>query len=1175
MLTHFGATAESLGKASTMAFRIGTDAHLYDDPDDVSIAPLLDSKFDSEKCEALKRLLALIAQGFDVSNYFPQVVKNVASQSLEVKKLVYLYLLHYAEKRPNEALLSINYFQKDLGDPNPLVRAWALRTMAGIRLHVIAPLVLVAVGKCARDPSVYVRKCAATALPKLHDLRLEEHTAAIEEIVGMLLKDNSPGVVGAAAAAFASICPNNFSLIGRNYKRLCETLPDVEEWGQIVLIGILLRYVIAKHGLVGESLMLSSDTLEKPNTEKEDSEPHLAIRKPLTAPTLTYIADIISRSYLEGPDKYLSQLGNVNRDSLGLDGSCVTSAKSNDDVKILLQCTSPLLWSFNSAVVLAAAGVHWIMAPKEDILKIVKPLLFLLRSSSSSKYVVLCNIQVFAKAMPSLFSPYFEDFFISSFDSYQIKTLKLEILSSIATYSSISSIFQEFQDYIRDPDRRLAADTVAAMGLCAQRLPDVAKTCLEGLLFLALSESSNRDAASLGEEEIVLVQVIKSIMAIIKQDPPSHEKALVLHLFDEIGKLYAMAGIVSKRFLVMEIVKHDEIGWMVIVHLVRRLDSMCAPAARAMVIWMMGEYCNIGSLISKMIPTVVKYLARRFTLEAVETKLQIINACVKVLLRANVEDMSELQITVGYVLELAKSDLKYDVRDRARVLKNFLSHCVGLYDLEKVKDQTEFKDLTYVLAEYIFGGQTKVPSEPFSYRFYLPGSLSQIVLHAAPGYEPLPEPCSLVDDEDGHSLSHMQGTITGGVRVTDSEPNNIDDSDAMSGSLDEENTSDYSSRGSDSGSSGDGGNYNNASDSDENEEADTLISLSDGAPASRNNTEASVVNSSSGLMGFGELMSKKSLESWLNENPGSTQNSSDVDHGQRSLARISIKDIGQLVKPKSYTLLDPANGNGLSVDYRFSSEVSSISPQLVCLQVSFRNSSTEPMSNILFSEEESNQGSDSSDKSVSSSERISHGEVAKLVSMEEIGSLDPGQTTNRMLQVRFEHHLLPLKLVLSFNGRKQAVKLRPDIGYFIKPLPMDIETFSKKESQLPGMFEYVRRCIFTDHISQLNVKEDHSMMKDNFLLICEKLALKMLSNANLFLVSVEMPVAANLNDLSGLCLRFSGEILSNSIPCLITLTLKGTCCEPLEVSVKMNCEETVFGLNLLNRIVIFLAEPFP
>lgn len=87
--------------------------------------------------------------------------------------------------------------------------------------------------------------------------------------------------------------------------------------------------------------------------------------------------------------------------------------------------------------------------------------------------------------------------------------------------------------------------------------------------------------------------------------------------------------------------------------------------------------------------------------------------------------------------------------------------------------------------------------------------------------------------------------------------------------------------------------------------------------------------------------------------------------------------------------------------------------------------------------------------------------------------------------------------------------------------------------------------------------------------------LKMLTNANLFLVSVDMPVAGNLNDLSGLNLRLSGEILGKSIPCLLTLTLKGSLSEPLEVSVKMNCEETVFGLNLLNRIVNFLAEPNP
>lgn len=118
------------------------------------------------------------------------------------------------------------------------------------------------------------------------------------------------------------------------------------------------------------------------------------------------------------------------------------------------------------------------------------------------------------------------------------------------------------------------------------------------------------------------------------------------------------------------------------------------------------------------------------------------------------------------------------------------------------------------------------------------------------------------------------------------------------------------------------------------------------------------------------------------------------------------------------------------------------------------------------------------------------------------------------------------------------------------------------------------RCTFTDHIRELkNDTGDDTMISDKFLVICESLGLKMLSNANLFLVSVDMPVSTNLDDASGLCLRFSCEILSNSMPCLITVTLEGNCSEPLNATVKVNCEETVFGLNLLNRIVNFLAEP--
>ncbi|KAI3734881.1 hypothetical protein L6452_14361 [Arctium lappa] len=1127
MFTQFGSTAENFSKASTMVFRIGTDAHLYDDPDDVSISPLLDSKFDSEKCEALKRLLALIAQGLDVSNYFPQVVKNVASQSLDVKKLVYLYLLHYAERRPNEALLSINIFQRDLGDPNPLVRAWALRTMAGIRLHVISPLVLVAVRKCARDPSVYVRKCAANALPKLHDLRLEENATAIIEIIGILLYDNSPGVVGAAAAAFASVCPNNLPLIGRNYTRLCEILPDVEEWGQIILIGILLRYVIARQGLAKESIMVSLCP-EDVNHDKSGSDfdtNSLEMNKTYEMRSGIQeheMAAMVSRSYLEGPDKYLSHSTKADMVSSEFDSSRFTSSKSDDDMKILLQCTSPLLWSRNSAVVLAAAGVHWIMAPRKDIAKIVKPLLFLLRSSDASKYVVLCNIQVFAKVMPSLFAPNFEDFFINSSDAYQVKALKLEILSSIATDASISVIFQEFQDYVSDPDRRFAADTVAAIGLCAKRNPQVANTCLEGLLALTSPKSINSTSGSMDDDAVVLVQAITSIKDIIKQDPSIHDKAII--------------------------------------YLARNLDAIKVPVARAMIVWIVGEYNSIGNIIPKMVPVILRFLARGFPSESIETKHQILNAAVKVLLSSKGEDFHTARSILSYVLELAKFDLNYDVRDRARVLRKLLScFYVSSSGLEEESSQKpENDELPLLLAEHVFGEKI-TSTEMVNNRFYLPGSLSQIVLHAAPGYEPLPEPCSLteLDITEGMKISEQGPTQAGSCEV--------DNSDVDSGSLNEEGSYSYDSE--DSVSSRGTDNTNES----EVDNTDSLINFSDVGKAQKE-VEVSEENDF-----HGELMSKGALESWLDENPSSNQNVPEMDNERSSSARISIADISGRIKPKTHMLLDPAYGNGLRVVYQYSSKASTISPSLVSVEASFENCSSEPMSKIFLTDEDSGMSSESLDQVSPTDESSSQSQkdVPTLVSMEEITVLEPGETTNRVIQVRFHHHLLPLKLVLWCNGKKNSVKLRPDIGYFIKPLHMDIDVFSHKESQLPGMFEYTRRCSFTDHLAELTDDKDGngSSIKDSFLVICESLASKMLSNANVYLVSVNMPVAANLNDASGLCLRFSSEILSNSIPCLISVTLDGKCFEPLNACVKINCEETVFGLNLLNRIVNFLAEP--
>ena len=88
--------------------------------------------------------------GKDVSALFPDVLKNIATHDLGQKKLVYLYLMYdlsptpcvnkvdgtrnYAKSHPELCILAVNTFVQDSEDPNPLVRALAIRTMGCIRV---------------------------------------------------------------------------------------------------------------------------------------------------------------------------------------------------------------------------------------------------------------------------------------------------------------------------------------------------------------------------------------------------------------------------------------------------------------------------------------------------------------------------------------------------------------------------------------------------------------------------------------------------------------------------------------------------------------------------------------------------------------------------------------------------------------------------------------------------------------------------------------------------------------------------------------------------------------------------------------------------------------------------------------------------------------------------------
>ncbi|XP_022624535.1 AP-3 complex subunit beta-1 isoform X2 [Seriola dumerili] len=450
---------------------------------------MLESNKESLKLEAMKRVVGLIAKGKNASELFPAVVKNVASKNIELKKLVYVYLVRYAEEQQDLALLSISTFQRALKDPNQFIRASALRVLSSIRVPIIVPIMMLAIKEAAADLSPYVRKTSAHAIQKLYSLDPEQKEQLIE-VIEKLLKDKSTLVAGSVVMSFEEVCPDRIDLIHKNYRKLCNLLVDVEEWGQVVIISMLTRYARTqfispwKEGATfdenNEKTFYDSDSEEK----KEQLE---------------------AKPYVMDPDH-----------------------------RLLLRNTKPLLQSRNTAVVMSVAQLYWHLAPKHEVSIVTKSLVRLLRSHREVQYIVLQNIATMSIQRKGMFEPYMKSFYVRSTDATHIKTLKLEILTNLANEANISTILREFQTYVKSQDKAFAAATIQAIGRCATNISEVTDTCLNGLVLLL----SNRDETVVAESVVVIKKLL--------QTQPTQHSEIIKHmakLFDNITVPMARASI--------------------------------------------------------------------------------------------------------------------------------------------------------------------------------------------------------------------------------------------------------------------------------------------------------------------------------------------------------------------------------------------------------------------------------------------------------------------------------------------------------------------------------------------------------------------------------------------------------------------------------------------------------
>ncbi|XP_074533373.1 AP-3 complex subunit beta-2 isoform X2 [Halichoeres trimaculatus] len=1083
---------------------------------------MLDSNKDSLKLEAMKRIVAMIARGKNASDLFPAVVKNVACKNIEVKKLVYVYLVRYAEEQQDLALLSISTFQRGLKDPNQLIRASALRVLSSIRVTIIVPIMMLAIKEAASDMSPYVRKTAAHAIPKLYSLDPEQKDQLIE-VIEKLLADKTTLVAGSVVMAFEEVCPERIDLIHKNYRKLCNLLIDVEEWGQVVIINMLTRYARTQflNPNMNESLLeegggdktfYGSDEDEDEDEEEKEKKAEaqaLAKRKP----------------YVMDPDH-----------------------------RLLLRNTKPLLQSRNAAVVMAVAQLYFHLAPKVEVGVIAKALVRLLRSHSEVQFVVLQNVATMTIKRRGMFEPYLKSFYIRSTDPTQIKVLKLEVLTNLANETNISTILREFQTYIKSMDKDFVAATIQAIGRCATNIGEVRDTCLNGLVQLL----SNRDELVVAESVVVI-----------------------------------------KKLLQMQPEKHSDI----IKHMAKLTDNIQVPMARASILWLIGEYCEH---VPKIAPDVLRKMAKSFTNEEDIVKLQIINLAAKLYLT----NSKQTKLLTQYVLNLAKYDQNYDIRDRARFIRQLIV-------------PTEKSGALSKYAKKLFLALKPAPvlESPFKDRDHFQlGSLSHLLNAKAGGYQELPDwpeaaPDPSVRNVEVFTLLERVTTLTsvpewtkcssrekrkekkvekpfysdsegesGPTESADSESDSASSSESGSGS--EESRSGSESEESESGSESEEEEEEEEEEEDEKDkkkkkkelkkpvqeseseqsseeerkherkvkprksdtesESDDEDSESESSQSESEDSESEVevkkkkkaAESKASSKPVKKASKKEKKEMSLLDlddfepapspqvTPVNTflSNSlvTDLEGLSLSDAVLSPATIAPSSALKSYELLHRITGEGLSVEYCFSRQPFSPDANMVAVQMQFTNSATSETKNLHIEDVKLQSG-------------------MRVKEFPEIELLPAGETATAVMGIDFCDSTQAANFQLCTHTRKFFVTIQPPVGELMRPVFLTENEFKKEQGQLMGMNEITEKLTL-----DAKCRNEHAIVQ-------------------------RVTTAANLSRVpcgSDKECRFAGRTVTSSSLVLVTVATK----EEGAAQLTVNCEKMVIGTMLVKDILLALTQ---
>jgi len=372
------------------------------------------------KVDAVKKVIASMTVGKDVSMLFTDVLNCVQTGNIELKKLVYLYLINYAKTQPELTLLAVNTFVKDSSDSNPLIRALAVRTMGCIRVDRITEYLCEPLRKALRDDDPYVRKTAAVCVAKLYDIAPElVAERGFLDTLHDLISDSNPSVVANAVASLSEIAEASgrdvMKVSAAVLQKLLAALNECTEWGQVFILDSLAKY-----------------------TPADGREAEGIIER--VTPRLQHANSAVVMSAVKVILSYMELMGG-------------SSNIRTDAIRALTR-------------------------------KLAPPLVTLLNSEPEIQYVALRNINLIVQKRPHILENEIKVFFCKYNDPIYVKMEKLEIIIKLVSEKNIDQVLLELKEYSTEVDVDFVRKSVSAIGRCAVKLERAAERCIGVLLEL-------------------------------------------------------------------------------------------------------------------------------------------------------------------------------------------------------------------------------------------------------------------------------------------------------------------------------------------------------------------------------------------------------------------------------------------------------------------------------------------------------------------------------------------------------------------------------------------------------------------------------------------------------------------------------------------------------------------